>query len=99
METVGNDSIFGQYLKKLRENKNLKLNEVGMELKIDPTLLSKYEAGTRFPKKEKLDQIASYFKVKKNELARMIAQDKQKTHYKRLASESDTKNTKSKNKK
>lgn len=99
MGTVNNSWAFGPYLKKLREKRNLKLNEVGLELKIDPTLLSKYEGGTRFPKKEKLDQIASYFKVKKNELARMIAQDKHKTHYKRLSSESDTKDKKSKNKK
>jgi transcriptional regulator with XRE-family HTH domain len=96
MSTFDTGSVFGPYLKKLREKRNLKLNEVGMEIKIDPTLLSKYEAGSRFPKKEKLDRIANYFKVDKNQLAKMIARDKQKSHYKRLASENDSKNQKSK---
>jgi transcriptional regulator with XRE-family HTH domain len=91
MTTHGNGSAFGSYLKKLREKKKLKLNEVAIDLKIDPTLLSKYEGGTRFPKKEKLDRIATYFKVSKNEMARKISIDKQKTHYERLASENETK--------
>jgi len=99
MSSASNGRAFGGCLKRLREKKNLKLNEVGIKLEIDPTLLSKYEAGTRFPKKERLDRIAEFFKVDKNELARLIAQDKQQSHYKRLSSESDTKNKKSKNKK
>ena len=95
--TVSNSNngwVFGAYLKKLREKKNLKLNEAGIDLKIDPTLLSKYESGTRFPKKDKLNRIAEYFKTGNNELARMIAQDKQKTHYRRLASENNNKKSK-----
>ncbi|MGA9363814.1 MAG: helix-turn-helix transcriptional regulator [Bacteroidota bacterium] len=99
MGTVGNDSIFGHYLRKLREKKGLKLNEVGLELKVDSTLLSKYESGTRFPKKEKLQQIASFFRVDRNELAKMIAKDKQKSHYRRLSSETETKNKESRDKK
>jgi transcriptional regulator with XRE-family HTH domain len=78
--------VFGSYIKKLREKRDLKLNEVGFKIKIDPSLLSKYEAGTRFPKKDKLERIASFFNVDRNLLAKKIAKDKQNEHFKKLTS-------------
>ncbi len=92
MHTVGKDQSFGLYLKKLRAKKRLKLNETGLEMGIDPTLLSKYEAGTRFPKKDKFNLIVKYFKVERNKLAEMIATDKQRSHYKRLSSNDESRN-------
>jgi len=40
MSTDSDGGAFGACLKKLRGKKNLKLNEVGIKLEIDPTLLS-----------------------------------------------------------
>jgi transcriptional regulator with XRE-family HTH domain len=91
MITKENGSVFGSYLKKLREKKKLKLNAVAMDLKIDTTLLSKYEGGTRFPKRDKFDLIVKYFNVNRNKLAEMIAKDKQRSHFQRLSSDGNTK--------
>ncbi len=85
-----NGSMFGSYLRRLREKKKLKLNKAAIDMRIDPTLFSKYENGTRSPKKETLDRIATYFRVSQNEMARMISIDKQRTHYKRLSSANES---------
>lgn len=91
MKKSENNSLFGQHLKKLRERKRLKLYELAVELKVDSTLLNKYEKGTRAPKRDKLQRIAKYFSVGLTKLAQMISQDKQKAHYQKLSSESENK--------
>ena len=44
----------GDTLRALRESKGLLLREVGAELSLDPTLLSKIERNDRMPTKEQV---------------------------------------------
>ena len=79
-------TIFGPYLRTLRKQRSLRLNKAAYGLKIDATLLSKYEIGTRFPKADTLRRIAQFYGVSRNRLAKMIAKDKEHDHYQRLSS-------------
>jgi transcriptional regulator with XRE-family HTH domain len=79
-------SVFGTYLRALRKQRSLKLNEAAFGLKVDPTLLSKYELGTRFPKTNRLIRIAKFYRIGRDGLAKKIAKDKEREHYRRLSS-------------
>lgn len=58
----------GQTLRELRESKGLLLREVGAELSIDPTLLSKIERNDRMPTKEQVSALSEFYQDKKNEV-------------------------------
>jgi transcriptional regulator with XRE-family HTH domain len=58
----------GDTLRALRESKGLLLREVGAELSLDPTLLSKIERNDRMPTKEQVKALSEFYKDKKNEV-------------------------------
>ena len=61
------DSL-GETIRKLRDEKELPLRRVAAFLDIDQAILSKIERGQRKPSKELVIKLATYFKVKKEDL-------------------------------
>lgn len=58
----------GYIIKKLREEKEQPLRTVAAYLDIDQAILSKIERGQRKPTREQVVKLATYFKVKENDL-------------------------------
>lgn len=58
----------GQTLRAFREAKGLLLREVGAELSLDPTLLSKIERSDRMPTKEQVKLLSQFYGDKRNEV-------------------------------
>lgn len=58
----------GTILRELRETKGLLLREVGAELSLDPTILSKIERGQRNASREQVIKLAEFFNIKENDL-------------------------------
>ena len=67
---------FGNTVRKLREEKELPLRTVAAFLDIDQAILSKWERGQRKPTREQVIQLATYFKVKENDLLIQWLSDK-----------------------
>ena len=61
-------NMLGEKLKQLRIQQKLKINQVSSFLKIDSSLVSRYEAGKRKPTKEHIISLEELFKTKPNEL-------------------------------
>ncbi len=55
----------GTTLRELREGKGLLLREVGAQLSIDPTILSKIEQDKRMPTKEQVKALSAFYKQQK----------------------------------
>lgn len=66
----------GDTLRALRESKGLLLREVGAELSLDPTLLSKIERNDRMPTKEQVKALSEFYQDKKNEVVIAWLSDK-----------------------
>lgn len=66
----------GDTLRALRESKELLLREVGAELSLDPTLLSKIERNDRMPTKEQVKALSEFYEDKKNEVVIAWLSDK-----------------------
>lgn len=66
----------GETLRELRENKNLLLREVGANLSLDPTLLSKIERDERMPTKEQVESLSNFYSENKNEVILAWLSDK-----------------------
>jgi HTH-type transcriptional regulator, competence development regulator len=58
----------GTILRELRETKGLLLREVGADLSLDPTILSKIERDERMPTREQAKALADFYKEQKNEV-------------------------------
>lgn len=67
---------FGNYIRKLREQKQLLLREVASQMNIDTALLSKIERGTRIARKEQVEDLAKALNKNKNELLNFWMADK-----------------------
>lgn len=67
---------FGEYIRKLREEKGLPLRKVAAELDIDPSTLSKIERGERSANKEMLSIFCNLFQVEEDELILILMSDK-----------------------
>ena len=67
---------FGNYIRKLREEKQLLLREVASQMSIDTALLSKIERGTRIARKEQVEDLAKALNKSKNELLNFWMADK-----------------------
>ena len=67
---------FGNYIRKLREEKQLLLREVASQMSIDTALLSKIERGTRIARKEQVEDLAKALGVSENELLKLWMADK-----------------------
>ena len=61
-------STFGEYLRKLRENKSLTLREVAANLSIDTSLLAKIERNERKPNRQMIKQFALFYEVEEKGL-------------------------------
>lgn len=59
---------FGEYIKKLRENKNLLQRQLAASLEIDSPMLSKIERGERRAKREQVFLLARLLNTDENEL-------------------------------
>lgn len=66
---------FGEQIRSLRENTQLSLKEVSEGLKIDTSLLAKFERNERKPSKEIIKQLAKYYKVDNNILVKQCLSD------------------------
>jgi len=58
----------GTILRELRETKGLLLREVGAELALDPTILSKIERDERMPTREQVKVLSNFYKEQRNEV-------------------------------
>ena len=67
---------FGNYIRKLREEKQLLLREVASQMNIDTALLSKIERGTRMARKEQVEDLAKALNKSENELLNFWMADK-----------------------
>lgn len=67
---------FGNYIRKLREEKQLLLREVASQMNIDTALLSKIERGTRMARKEQVEDLAKALNKSENELLKFWMADK-----------------------
>ena len=67
---------FGNYIRKLREEKQLLLREVASQMNIDTALLSKIERGTRMARKEQVEDLAKALNKSKIELLNFWMADK-----------------------
>lgn len=66
----------GETLRELRENKKFFLREVGAELSIDPTLLSKIERDERMPTKEQVVLLSNFYEENKDDVIKAWISDK-----------------------
>lgn len=66
----------GDTLRALRESKGLLLREVGAELSIDPTILSKIERNNRMPTKDQVQALSMFYEDKKNDVVIAWLSDK-----------------------
>ena len=67
---------FGEYIREIREEKQLLLREVASQMNIDTALLSKIERGTRMARKEQAEALAKVLKQNKSELLQYWLADK-----------------------
>ena len=67
---------FGEYIREIREEKQLLLREVASQMNIDTALLSKIERGTRIARKEQVEALAKALKQNKSEMLQSWMADK-----------------------
>lgn len=54
---------FGNKLKEIRLAKELLLRQVAAGIDVDTSMISKFENGERFPTREQIEKLATFFKV------------------------------------
>lgn len=62
------EKTFGETVRKLRDERQLRLREVADALKIDISTLAKIEKNTRKPTKQVIEKLAMYFSVSEKDL-------------------------------
>ena len=87
---------FGEYIRSLRENRNLLLREMAANLNMDVAYLSKIERGNRMARREQVVAFAKTLKEDENELIKlwmseqivlMIKNEKERTEILKIAEE------------
>jgi transcriptional regulator with XRE-family HTH domain len=68
-------ATFGEQVRTLREEANLSLRAVAVEIGIDTSLLGKIERNERQPTKEQIKQVAKFFKLDEKELIKELLSD------------------------
>ena|SRR5690554_3253621 len=58
---------FANKLKALRMNRELLLRHVAAAIDVDTSMVSKFESGERFPTREQIKKLATFFKVPEEE--------------------------------
>ena len=72
---------FGEFIRKMRQDKEEPLRVIAEAVGIDSTLLSKLERGERFPTQAQISKFAKVFKVPEEELKGMVIADKVISEY------------------
>lgn len=73
--TKNNVTTFGEQLRSLREQAELSLRQVSIEIGIDTSLLAKIERNERQATKEQIKQVAIFFKVNEKYLVKESVSD------------------------
>jgi len=68
-------TTFGEYIRILREQTELSLRSVALDLNIDPSLLGKIERNERQPTKDFIKQVALFYKINENTLMKEYLSD------------------------
>jgi transcriptional regulator with XRE-family HTH domain len=68
-------NTFGEYLRKLRKDKNLSLRDLSLKLNIDSSLIAKIERNERSPSREFIRHVASFFKIEEQKLLHEFLSD------------------------
>jgi transcriptional regulator with XRE-family HTH domain len=68
MATIKKIKSFGEHLRHLREEADLTLKFVSVQIGIDTSLLAKIERNERQPTKQIIRKVANFFKVDEKEL-------------------------------
>ncbi len=66
----------GETLRELRESKGLLLREVGAQISLDPTILSKIERDERMPTKDQVESLSDFYSENKNKVILAWLSDK-----------------------
>jgi transcriptional regulator with XRE-family HTH domain len=74
-------SSFGEFIRKLRQDREEPLRVVAAGVGIDSTLLSKLEHGDRFPTELQISKFAKFFKLSEEELKGRVIADKVTSEY------------------
>ena len=74
-------SSFGEFIRKLRQDREEPLRVVAAGVGIDSTLLSKLEHGDRFPTELQISKFAKFFKLPEGELKGRVIADKVTSEY------------------
>ena len=69
-------SSFGEFIRKIRQDREEPLRVVAAAVDIDSTLLSKLEHGDRFPTEAQISKFAKVFKLPEQELKGRVIADK-----------------------
>lgn len=70
------NTTFGEYIRQLREERNLPLRKVAAELDIDTSTLSKIEKNERNANEHIIDKLSTIFSIDKAELKVLYLSDK-----------------------
>lgn len=65
-------SLFGEWLRDLRDVKSVPIRVVAANVDLDSTLVSKFECGDRIPTDAQGVALADYFKVPRNEMHKQL---------------------------
>ena len=71
-----NNTSFGEYIKQLREDKQLPLRKIAAELDIDTSTLSKIEKNERNASEQIIERLSEIFEIDKGELKVRYLSDK-----------------------
>ena len=74
--------MFAGFLSTQRKSKGLLIRDVAEHLQIDPTLISRYESGERFPSKARVQKLEEVLKIKHGLLLKYWLADKVLQHIK-----------------
>ena len=74
-------SSFGEFIRKLRQDREEPLRVVAAGVGIDSTLLSKLEHGDRYPTEVQIAKFAKFFKISEGELKGRVIADKVTSEY------------------
>ncbi|MDN3723905.1 helix-turn-helix transcriptional regulator [Aequorivita sp. SDUM287046] len=67
---------FANKLKSLRLKKELLLRQVAAAIDVDTSMVSKFENGERFPTREQIEKLATFFRVPENDFLVEALSDK-----------------------
>lgn len=81
VKTMPDKSSFGEFIRKLRQDRDEPLRVVAAAVGIDSTLLSKLEHGDRFPTEAQIVKFAKFFKLPEGELKGRVIADKVTSEY------------------